>query len=61
MQNDGQLGGHTDSDIRRKALIVGVSEYDDKNLQPLEFCRRDGEEMYTVLKSLDIKLQMVIS
>ncbi len=38
----------------RKALIIAISDYD--KLQPLNFCRKDGEEMYKVLKSLGYEI-----
>jgi tetratricopeptide (TPR) repeat protein len=38
----------------RKALIVAISDYD--KLQPLNFCRKDGEEMYKILKSVDYEI-----
>jgi hypothetical protein len=36
----------------KKALIIGVSEYNDNDIQPLEFCRNDGEKMHETLKSI---------
>ncbi len=36
---------------RRKAIIVSVSVY-NTNLQPLDFCQKDGQEMYDLLMSL---------
>src|SRR5918995_6807407 len=36
---------------KKKALIITISDYSN-NLQHLEFCRRDGAEMYEVLTSL---------
>jgi tetratricopeptide (TPR) repeat protein len=41
---------------KRKALIISVSDYIDNKLQPLGFCRKDGEQMYEVLKSLDYEI-----
>ena len=40
---------------RRKAIIISVTDYSN-NLQPLEFCRKDGEEMYELLKSLGYQI-----
>lgn len=37
---------------KRKALIIAISEYNDKLLAPLEFCKNDGEKMYELLRSL---------
>jgi hypothetical protein len=39
----------------KKGLIISVSDYDV--LQPLEFCKNDGNEMYEILKSLDYEIQ----
>jgi hypothetical protein len=39
----------------RKALIISVSNY-STNLQPLSFCKNDGEEMYELLKSLGYQI-----
>ncbi len=41
---------------RKKALIVAISEYNDKQLAPLEFCKNDGEEMHELLKSLGYEI-----
>ena len=41
---------------KRKALIISVSDYDYNDLQPLEFCKNDGEKMHEILKSLGMKL-----
>jgi hypothetical protein len=40
----------------RKALVISISQYDNPGLQPLEFCRNDGEEMYDLLKSLEYEI-----
>ena len=37
---------------KRKALIIGISDYTDPRLEELEFCKNDGEEMYEILESL---------
>jgi hypothetical protein len=42
-------------DADKKALVIAVSDYD--LLQPLSFCMNDGNEMLTVLKSLDYEIQ----
>lgn len=39
-------------ETRKKALIIAISNYDDKQLRSLEFCKNDGEEMYHLLGSL---------
>jgi tetratricopeptide (TPR) repeat protein len=44
------------SEGKKKALIIGVSSYAN-NLQPLEFCQKDGEEMYQLLKSLGYEIE----
>ncbi len=43
----------------KKALVVGVSHYDDKNLNDLDFCEKDGQAMFELLTSLgyDIKIE----
>jgi Caspase domain len=41
---------------RKKALIVAISEYNDKQLAPLEFCKNDGEKMYELLQSLGYEI-----
>jgi hypothetical protein len=38
----------------KKAIILSVSDYDI--LQPLEFCKNDGNEMYELLKSLNYEI-----
>ena len=35
---------------KRKALIVGISEY--ASLQKLDFCKKDGQEVYEILRWL---------
>lgn len=40
----------------RKAIIIGVSEYNNEKLRPLDFCRKNGEEMYQILKSLGYEI-----
>ena len=37
---------------KRKALIIAISEYNDKLFTPLEFCKNDAEKMYELLRSL---------
>ena len=37
---------------KRKALIIGISDYTDTRLEELEFCKNDGEKMYELLESL---------
>ena len=39
---------------RRKALIVGISDY--TSLQKLDFCKNDGTEIYEVLSSLGYEI-----
>jgi len=41
----------------RKALIISVSDYyNTSNLQPLDFCKNDGEEMHELLDSLGYEI-----
>jgi DNA-binding beta-propeller fold protein YncE/tetratricopeptide (TPR) repeat protein len=51
MQNGGHTGEDATLGIRRKAVVIGVSEYAN-NLQALDFCQKDGEEVHRVLKSI---------
>jgi hypothetical protein len=41
---------------RKKALIISVSDYNDKKLQSLDFCKNDGEQMYQVLMELEYEI-----
>src|SRR6476660_5176104 len=41
---------------KKKALIISISNYNDKRLPPLEFCKNDGEEMYELLNSLGYEI-----
>ena len=43
----------------KKGIIISISDYDI--LQPLEFCRNDGTEMYELLKSLNYEIQKIVS
>ena len=37
----------------KRALVVAVSDYENfSKLKRLEFCKKDGEEMYSALKNL---------
>ncbi|EGG42061.1 caspase domain-containing uncharacterized protein [Candidatus Nitrosarchaeum limnium SFB1] len=40
----------SENEEKKKALIVSVSDYE--NLENLDFCKNDGEEMYTTLSNL---------
>jgi len=42
----------------KKALIISVSDYKDKNLSKLDFCINDGEEMYATLKTLGYEIPL---
>ena len=35
---------------KRKALVISVSYYQDENLEDLDFCKNDGNEMFKFLK-----------
>ncbi|NAL78156.1 caspase family protein [Nitrososphaera sp. AFS] len=37
--------------VQRKALIIGISDYNDPHLQNLNFCKNDAEKMYELLQS----------
>lgn len=41
---------------KRKALIIAISDYTDRRLEPLDFCKNDGEKMYELLKSLHYEI-----
>ncbi|HZA68280.1 MAG TPA: hypothetical protein VE548_01170 [Nitrososphaeraceae archaeon] len=51
-----EVKNSVENQSKRKGLIVSVSEYDDKDLHQLEFCKNDGEKMYEVLKSLNYEI-----
>ena len=38
----------------KKALVIGISDY--AHLQPLHFCKNDGQEMFNILNSLDYEI-----
>ena len=38
---------------KKKALVIAVSEYNDKQVPRLEYCKNDGEAMYNALSELD--------
>lgn len=40
---------------KKRALIISVSNYEN-NLQPLDFCKKDGEEIYQLLTSLGYEI-----
>jgi len=40
----------------KRAIVISVSDYDI--LQPLEFCKNDGDERYGVLESLNYEIQV---
>ena len=42
------------SEARRKALIIAVSEYEE--FTSLEFCKKDGQGMYDLLRSLNYEI-----
>ena len=46
----------SEGEAKRKALIISISDYNDQNLQPLEFCKNDGEKMYEILRSLGYEI-----
>lgn len=48
---DGEIG-------EKYALILGVSEYDNKDLEPLAFCKKDGDAMYDLLTSPSLGYQV---
>jgi tetratricopeptide (TPR) repeat protein len=56
MQNWGTLKEVQEGGGVRKALIISVSEYATQ-LQPLSFCKNDGEHMYELLKSINYEIE----
>ena len=42
--------------MSKRALIIGVSEYDSGTVQGLEFCRNDGKKMEEVLRSINYEV-----
>jgi tetratricopeptide (TPR) repeat protein/uncharacterized caspase-like protein len=52
MAIDPHLGEEDEEKGVKKALIIGVSDYEDKSLDPLPFCKNDAEEMHSLLTSL---------
>ena len=61
MQNIGQLVeeteevvGNTIIDSTRNALVIAVSDY-STFLQPLHFCKNDGQKMYEILHSIGLQ------
>lgn len=41
---------------KRKALVIGISEYTDQSLPKLDFCKNDGNEMYKTLIELGYEI-----
>src|SRR5919108_2090532 len=53
MQKGDVTKEENDIGTRKKALIISVSDYyNTSNLQSLDFCKNDGQEMYELLDSL---------
>jgi Caspase domain len=42
---------------QRRALVISISQYD--KLEPLDFCEKDGNKMYEVLKQLEYDIPQV--
>ena len=42
--------------MQKKALILSISDYQDENLEDLEFCKNDGQEMFNTLKSIGYEI-----
>ena len=40
----------------RMAIVISVSNYTNGKLQPLSFCKNDGQKIYELLNSLDYKI-----
>jgi uncharacterized caspase-like protein len=43
-------------EYKKKALVIGISEYKYK-LQSLDFCEKDGEDMYEILQSIGFEIE----
>jgi tetratricopeptide (TPR) repeat protein len=56
MQNEEVLKEVVQEGGIRKALIISVSEYATQ-LQPLSFCKNDGQHIYELLKSINYNVQ----
>jgi Caspase domain len=41
---------------RKKAIIIGISQYSDKNIEPANVCERNGQEMYNTLISIGYEI-----
>lgn len=51
-RNEVLLQRSSSAKARRKALIIAVSDYDNRSsLRPLPFCEKDGNAMYSILKN----------
>jgi len=50
------LVAESNSYDRKKALVIAVSDYDSSNLKSIEFCKKDGEEIFSVLKELGYEI-----
>ena len=51
MQEDGAENSRTK--VSKMALVIAVSDYfSSSKLKSIDFCRKDGEELYKVLKEL---------
>lgn len=42
----------------KRALIIGVSDYEDNSLDPLPFCKNDAEEMHRLLASSELGFEI---
>lgn len=40
----------------KRALVIGISDYDNDNLEYLSFCKNDGNEVYELLVSLGYEI-----
>jgi uncharacterized protein YjbI with pentapeptide repeats len=52
----GEVGVGRQNQAKKRALIISISQYD--KLEPLEFCEKDGNKMYEVLKRLDYDIPL---
>jgi len=53
-----QMSGTTiQNDSAKKALVIAISDYEDKELGHLEFCKNDGNEVSKLLKSIGYEIK----
>jgi hypothetical protein len=56
MQNGTYVQEEEANSSIRLAIVISVSNYTNSKLQPLSFCKNDGQKIYELLNSLDYKI-----